>query len=462
MKFIFVLLAFSFTSYIYCQTPYITGDWSGTLKVESIELDLVFHINTLENNGGYESFLDSPNQGISNIPTSKTIFQNDSVVIEIAKIRAVYSGTYHDDQLDGVFEQGGMKMPLQLIRTTSSESRFIRPQEPKPPYPYISHEVNFVGGESDVNLSGTLTLPENPGKHPVAILISGSGPQNRDEEFMDHKPFWILADYLTKNGIAVLRYDDRGYGESTGNFHSATSMDFATDVVSAMKYLRTRDDIDTNTIGLIGHSEGGLIAPIVGTLEDPAFIVLMAAPGMTGRDILLDQITLRGVAAGITDSLIDEERKISEMIFSLYDEYDLTEEFEKELYSFMLRVSEPMDEEQKENIGILKDQIIKQFDNPWYKYFIDYNPITALTQMHSPVLAINGEKDTQVSYKNLEYIESALVQGGNNRVTTKIYENLNHMFQQCETGLMEEYSKIQETINPEVLKDILVWIQRQL
>ncbi|HUH45644.1 MAG TPA: alpha/beta hydrolase, partial [Arenibacter sp.] len=237
----------------------ISGAWNGVLKVQGIQLRLVFNIDKTAN--GYIATMDSPDQGTNGIPVTTTSFDNSLLKISIASAGIEYEGVLDQDHIiNGNFRQAGQSFPLSLSKSEKVE-KSVRPQEPIKPYPYYEEEIYFENREDAVKLSGTLTLPRKDGFFPAVILISGSGPQNRDEELMGHKPFLVLSDYLTKNGIAVLRYDDRGVGASTGDFKTATSLDFSKDAEAGVQYLKTRKEIDTKKIGLIGHSEGGLIAP---------------------------------------------------------------------------------------------------------------------------------------------------------------------------------------------------------
>ncbi|MCZ8215835.1 MAG: alpha/beta hydrolase, partial [Cyclobacteriaceae bacterium] len=265
----------------------INGQWNGLLKVQGTQLRVVFNIKQTEN--GLSATLDSPDQGAKGIPTTASSFENGVLKIAIANLTVEYEGTLGSDNIIvGTFKQAGQTFPMNLSKEKVEKEKIVRPQEPAKPYPYYSEDVTFENKSAGISLAGTLTLPKKEGIFPVVILISGSGPQNRDEELMGHKPFLVLSDHLTKNGIAVLRYDDRGTALSKGDFKTATSADFATDVEAAMAYLKTRKEINKKKIGLIGHSEGGLIAPMVASRsKDVSFIVLLAGPGIPGDSILL-------------------------------------------------------------------------------------------------------------------------------------------------------------------------------
>ncbi|MDZ7716434.1 MAG: alpha/beta fold hydrolase [Balneolaceae bacterium] len=284
-----LILTYSFlliASSLFAQD--ITGQWNGVLNVMGSQLELVFHIEETDN--GYSATFDSPDQGAMGIPFSSASFSDDTLRLAASNISATYKGVLKADSLIGTWSQGGQSFPLNMSRNEVKKEEPKRPQEPEKPYPYYEEEVTFKNEKDSLTLAGTLTIPEKTGSYPAVILISGSGAQNRNEEILGHKPFLVLADHLTRNGIAVLRYDDRGTAESTGDHSTATSKDFAQDVISAIEYLQSREEIDSDNIGLVGHSEGGLIAPMVANdTDDVAFIVMLAGPGVPGKEISLMQ-----------------------------------------------------------------------------------------------------------------------------------------------------------------------------
>src|SRR5579863_286891 len=280
----------------------ISGSWNGVLKFSGIQLRLVLNVTRTSN--GYSATMDSPDQGAAGIVVTKTTFQDSILHCEVAPMGIQFDGKMQKgDSIPGTFKQGGQELPLTLNR--GNFVRTQRPQEPVKPYPYYTEDVHFVNKTGNFALAGTLTMPNATGVFPAVILITGSGPQNRDEEILGHKPFLVIADYLTRNGIAVLRCDDRGTFESKGDFKSATSLDFSTDVEAALDFLLTRKEIDKNKIGLIGHSEGGLIAPMVAVRrKEVGFIVLLAGPGISGKRILLAQEALIERASGEREEVI--------------------------------------------------------------------------------------------------------------------------------------------------------------
>jgi fermentation-respiration switch protein FrsA (DUF1100 family) len=405
--------------------------------------------------------MDSPDQGAYGIPATKIEFKNPDVILEVSNIGLVYSGTMKVDTISGIFKQGPLELPLMLSRTPENQKKAKRPQEPDGPLPYSVEEVSFYNSKDTITLAGTLTLPDSKENFPIVILISGSGPQNRNEELMGHKPFLILADYLTRNGIGVLRFDDRGVGQSEGNFKLATSADFARDVSSAVSYIRSRTDIKSNKIGLIGHSEGGMIAPMVAATDPKIdFIVLLAGPGISGSEILRLQTADIGRANGMTETQIGHELKLLDIFLGV-----LTEE--QDLEQAKQRLPKVLEEAISKDSSLLSEGItaqtyiesaLKQL-TPWMHYFLKHDPQTALKRVGCPVLAINGGKDLQVAAGvNLNAIQEALEAGGNKAITIAELPGLNHLFQECETGSPNEYALIEQTIAPKALVLISDWI----
>ena len=352
-----------------------------------------------------------------------------------------------------------------ILLTIEANAQINRPQEPKEPFNYTIEEVTFENNKANnIKLAGTLTIPKKIKKPPVAILISGSGAQNRDEEVLGHKPFWVLSDYLTNNGIAVLRYDDRGVAKSEGDFNSSTSFDFATDVEAAIKFLRNRKEFNKSEIGLVGHSEGGLIAPIVASRNsDVSYIILLAGPGVIGRKVLESQAWEIAKKSGATDEVLEFNKTITGKLYDVVlqeNEMDSIEtktinslkEFRNELIEtknpFAMYVSDVM----INNIASMGKDI-------WMTTFIKTDPQKYLKQVTCPVLALNGGKDLQILPKlNLKRIESSLKMSNNNDVTIKELDGLNHLFQTSETGLFSEYETIEETFSPIALAIIKDWI----
>ncbi|MEO6176697.1 MAG: alpha/beta fold hydrolase [Flavobacterium circumlabens] len=460
-KIVLLLVALCNLTFVMAQD--ITGQWNGILKVPGAQLAVVFNISNKDN--VFTATMDSPDQKAFGIPTTSTSFENSTLKVALSNLRIEYEGILGKDNIiTGTFKQGGQAFPLNLSREKIEKEKLVRPQEPLKPFPYYTEEVNFENKTAGISLAGTLTLPKKEGVFPVVILISGSGPQNRDEELLGHKPFLVLSDYLTKNGIAVLRFDDRGTAASKGDFKSGTSLDFSTDVEAGVQFLLSRKEIDKKKIGLVGHSEGGLIAPIVaGKSKNIAFIVLLAGPGIEGDQLLLLQQELIAKAKGSSDSAIQKTKEMNQKAFQIVNKYKDPQELKTQITKYITEISKN-DPDKPENVT-LEEYVnlqVAKITNPWMTYFLRYNPEPVLEKVKCPVLALNGEKDLQVPPKeNLEAIKKALTKGGNKNITIKEIPNLNHLFQECKSGSPEEYSKIEQTFSPIAMNEILQWIKVQ-
>lgn len=435
----------------------IEGSWNGVLKTENFELKIVFNIS--KSDTLYTATMDSPDQGAKGIPVNRVEFNGTIVKLFVSSAMVEYSGVFMVDKIMGTFKQGSATIPLNLTKRPFEGPK--RPQEPRAPFPYSTQEVSFMSPKAGIELSGTLTLPKDANPKALVILISGSGPQNRDEEIMNHKPFLLWADYLTKRGIGVLRFDDRGVGKSGGSFSASTSFDFADDVNSAVEYLRGRGEFKNIKIGLIGHSEGGLIAPIVASKRsDVSFLVLLAAPGVKGSDIIVAQQELIGKASGVPAEEVEKFSKISKELYDIIDKERNNTNLKKLLFDF---IRTNAGEETPEN---QINQQIAAITTPWMLTFLNYDPAESQTKIKIPLIALNGTKDLQVPYEeNLKALKNSfLTAHGNNRdsydkyVTIMKIEGVNHLFQRSQTGLPMEYSKIEETISPEVLEKVTTWI----
>jgi len=456
-----IILSFSAQAQDQISNKSVAGSWLGKLDVSSITLRIVFNLSLSEKDS-LSATLDSPDQGAKNIKIGPVTLVGKDISIKAPLLLAEYTGTIKNDTLiEGTFKQAGQSTPLNLTKLKKAFA-LNRPQEPKPPFPYLSEDVKFSNEKAGIELAGTLTMPHGDGPFPAVILITGSGSQNRNEELMGHKPFWVIADHLSRNGIAVLRYDDRGVGQSKGTPLNATSGDFATDAEAAFLYLRTRKEIDPQSIGLAGHSEGGLIAPMVAA-SDPrvAFIISLAGPGVSGEEILHKQNHDISMVSGAEEKQVMKGISINKKLFAiLRKEPDNDKAAEKITAAYKkILIKEKFSAE-----DIEKD--IKQLNaslNPvsynWFRYFISTDPKVFWKKVSCPVLALNGEKDLQVAADvNLPAIEKALKAGGNKKVETIKLPQLNHLFQHCQTGLPAEYGEIEETFSPEVLKIMADWI----
>jgi len=449
----FLVMSLLAASVVSAQPPAVpvAGSWEGTLDAMGTRLRIGVDI-TRQPDGTLTGTMNSPDQGAYGLPLTDISFTDRVLKFMLKVASGTFEGTLNDagSEIAGTWQQVGA-LPLTL-KKVDKLSRPNRPQEPKPPFPYRSEDVAIVNAPGRVTLAGTLTRPEGAGPFPAAVLISGSGPQNRDEELLGHKPFLVLADHLTRRGIAVLRYDDRGIGKSTGDFGAATSEDFAGDALAAWEALRARADIDPRRIGLFGHSEGALIAPMVAARTPGiAFVVMLAGPGVTGEQIMLKQAALIMKASGASDAAIAANTGLQKQVFTILREETTTSRIVERLSA--ITVPGPKE---------ASDRLVKQSSSPWMRYFALYDPAPALEKVTCPVLALAGELDLQVPVdQNLPVIEAALKKGGNKDYSVVRLPGLNHLFQACKTGTPAEYAQIEETMAPVALDTIATWIRKR-
>ncbi len=441
----------------------LKGDWSGVLDAGAAKLKLILHF-TPEADGTWRGTMDSPDQAANGLKIDTITVEGQTLKFTMRAIAASYEGTLNGGEIAGKFTQSGMTFPLNFKRPTAADSAPPkRPQTPQLPYPYNEEEVTFENPAANVKLAGTLTTPRTKAPFPVVVLITGSGPQNRNEELLGHQPFLVLSDHLTRAGIAVLRFDDRGVGKSTGKFGTATSADFATDVLAAVAYLKTRPEINPKKIGLVGHSEGGLIAPMCAVQsKDVAFIVMMAGPGVPGDEILYEQGALIMRAEGTPEATIAENRKTQEKMFAIIKAENDAAGAEKKLMELVATVVATAPDAQKKTVEASLNAQVKTVNAPWFRYFLTFDPRPTLRQVKVPVLAINGELDLQVSpQQNLPEIAKALKAAGNKKFQTVALPKLNHLFQTTQTGAFSEYAKLEETMSPTALTLMSDWIAKQ-
>lgn len=406
-----ILLTVMMTMGLVTQAQNMEGSWHGNLSVGNQSLGIAFHFNK-DDKGQCTGKMDVPKQSALNIPVDVLFLTSDSVSLRIPALNVVYGGKLTKDTIKGIFRQYGMPFALDLLAGDLPKPN--RPQEPAEPFDYKTEEVSFTNGMAHATFSGTLTYPVGyTGQQPVPVvlMVTGSGPQDRNEEVFGHKPFLIIADYLAKQGIASLRYDDRGVGKSTGQRAEATSKDFADDAKAGLDWLKNSGKF--GKIGVLGHSEGGLIAFMLGAENATDFIVCMAAPGIKG------------------DSLLAEQQNAI-------------------LRSYGQAASRTVEQ--------VRQQTAAQPKNVWLNYFLDYDPALIIPEIRIPVLALNGNRDMQViAASNLTAIRKLLAKG-NKKNLIKEYPDLNHLFQHCRENTALEYYHIEETCSPEVLQDIATWI----
>jgi uncharacterized protein len=444
-------------------SPNLIGTWSGALG----PVPIVLHI-AAKTEGGVDVTLDSPNQGAMGLVMLASLSSP-------TQLRATLLATVEfEGELDaagklvGRWTQGAVT-PVQLTRVDASPTAGgpARPQQPGS-FPYRAENVRYPNTPAGFDLAGTLTLPQGAGPFPAVVLISGSGPQDRDGTVLGHKTFLVLADHLTRQGIAVLRSDDRGVGASRGNAAGATSQDFAGDVRAALAYLRTRPEIRKDAIGLAGLSEGGLIAPIVAA-DDPqiAFVVLMAGPGLPGEEIMYLQGEAILRSNGMPQEIIDWNRGVQRRMFAVLKATPDTAVARTQLELALPPVFDALTVQDRTTLGLTTPALqnrfiasqIAQVNNAWIRYFLTYDPRPTLARVKSPVLGLGGSLDTQVpAAANLAEIRKALTEGGNKDVTTTELPSLNHLFQTAVSGSPNEYPRITETFAPAALEAISKWI----
>lgn len=466
IKHCFLFLLATMVTLSYCraqQTPQtITGSWNGALHIGGTKLRLVFHINA-NPDGSLTATMDSPDQGARGIPVASVRLVQDSLYLDIKAIGGLYAGKVTSPEtIEGHLKQAGQSLYIPL---TKGEAETIkRPQHPVKPYPYQETEVTIANEAAGIKLAGTLTMPNSAKPVPAVILISGSGPQDRDQTIIGHKPFLVMADYLTRQGFAVLRLDDRGTGKSEGNFATATTNDFATDIEAAYNYLRTLKGVNPKKTGLLGHSEGALVAAKVAA-NNPgvAFVVLMAGNAVPGTELLIAQNEALLKTAGMPEPLLQQYLQLRKAQFDvaatepdLFKAANAIRELEQ-------RAKASLTEQEQKQMGLTpqsEQAIVAQLSSPWMRYFLKYNPAPTLQKLKMPVLALNGTKDLQVPYhQNLPATEKALKAGGNQSYTIKELPNLNHLFQTATTGMVAEYGQLEETIAPVALETISSWMK---
>lgn len=465
--FTFFLLVTSIVSP--AQSP-LAGDWSGKMQAGAASMRLVLHI---KDSVGIHVSMDSPDQNAFGFKADQATITGDSITVLFTSIRGKYRSVLATEngrqQLKGVWSQGGMQLPLVLER--GAGAALVRPQTPKPPFAYRVDDVTYTNTDSSVTLGATLTVPAGPGKYPAVILITGSGLQDRDETLFGHKPFWVIADHLTRNGFAVLRVDDRGVGKSTGDGANATSEDFANDVITSINYLKARPEIDVRQIGLLGHSEGGMIAPIVAAkTKDVAFMILLAGPSVKGSAVLKEQRAAIFRVSGVPEQTVSE-------INALYDEVtrvvihagtksqaltDVEAMVKKWNTSAGTETKTILQTGSEEQVKKFADQVVKQLYSPWFKYFLQFEPAPVLAKSKCPVLALYGEKDIQVvSSQNLEPMKRILAQTRKpENFSVQEIRHVNHLFQKCTACTVAEYGELTETFSAETLALITDWLKR--
>jgi pimeloyl-ACP methyl ester carboxylesterase len=470
-------ISFLFLSFILCDSGFSQAtfsNWTGILNAGGQKIELRLHL--VQNpDKTYSSNWDVPAQKAMGITSSKTQLENNQLSIEIKMIGASYTGKINTEgnAIEGSWGQSGMSFPLNMepLKEGQAATIIAKPQTPKPPFNYASEDIVYKGVQTQLNYGATLTYPKDNAKHSLVILITGSGRQDRDETIFDHKPFAVIADYLTKKGFAVLRVDDRGAGKSTGDFSKSTTADFALDVEEHIRYAKTLAMIDTTKICLLGHSEGGLIAPMVAARnKSVAFIILMAGPGIEIAELMAIQNEMVLKSAGISQQAIDAyiplykqlmktiivmDKKEDAILTSKSIVKEWFDKTNKNLVKLTTNISAEAD------IDKFATSMAETLSTNWWKFFAAYNPQPNLQKVKCPVLALNGSADIQVpAAVSIKGVEAALKKGGNKHFVTKQFEGLNHLFQKCNKCTVQEYGELETTIELEVLETIGNWLTK--
>jgi pimeloyl-ACP methyl ester carboxylesterase len=452
------------------QNRAIAGDWLGSLSI-GVKLRLVLHVQSTAP-GVYTGTLDSPDQGVKDIPASSVTVKGDSLHVGVDVIKGGFDGAFVDDTtVTGTWSQGPGKAAMTMVKTREA-FKVNRPQTPKAPFSYKSEDVEYDNADKSVHFGGTITYPSTGSSFPAAILITGSGQQDRDETLFEHKPFAVIADYLTKQGFAVLRVDDRGIGKTKGEISTATSADFAKDVEAGIAYLKSKPEVDTTRMGLIGHSEGGLIAEIVASRrKDINFVVLLAGPGVKGSELLSEQSGAVLESQGMPLAMANVYRPFYlSVINNVVTEKDTAAAYKKAWLSYR-NLQKNTDKQTMQTLGFGDDaqaekilhDLINTLSVPWMKYFLLSEPAQYIEKINAKVLALNGEKDFQVRAKpNLTAIEAALKKSKSKVYNTKWLPGINHLFQKCNTCTISEYSSLEETFSPVALKEMGNWLQQNV
>ncbi|MCC6906958.1 MAG: alpha/beta fold hydrolase [Phycisphaerales bacterium] len=443
--------------------------WKGEITLPGgVQLALIVHFHpSADQPGQWTATLDIPQQGLKDAPMADVTYTDTELAFTLKMAGAVFTAKIDEtgQSAEGQLAQHGMTFPMHLQRQSAEEiarqleaEKPNRPQTPQPPFPYEVREVTYRNQVDDITIAGTLTIPDGEGPFPAVVMITGSGPQDRDESLKQHQPFWIIADYLSRHGIAVLRSDDRGVGGTSGSVSDSTSEGFARDALAGVAYLKTVDRINHEHIGVMGHSEGGIVGPLAASQsDDVAFVVTLAGTGLPGSDILRLQTRLIAAASGmLTDKQLDEmEETQKEALACIMSDAPRQEKIDM-VVALMREQGMAADDA---TLNALAEQQLAQMNSAWFKFFYTYDPRPALRKVTCPVLAINGSLDLQVPPKeNLEEIRKALTEAGNKDFTIKELEGLNHLFQHATTGSPDEYGKIEETFAPEALELIANWI----
>ena len=460
-----LLLTLLCTNFAFAQSKFV-GIWEGALLVADNKVRLVFYIT--ETNGKLSCKMDSPDQGQTSIPCTKIDYKGDSIWFEIGSAGISYNGKLTSYQLiDGQFAQSVYTIALPLEKT-NTPTQLLRPQTPKPPFSYKIEDVTYYNADKTIKFGGTITIPSGTGSFPAILLISGSGQQNRDEEIYGHKPFAVMADYLTKQGYVVLRVDDRGVGSTTGDVQNATTADFVKDASASLNYLATRKEANKNKLGIIGHSEGGQIATMLAAeRKDINFIVSLAGPGVPIVELMEEQSVAVFQSNGADSAFVSHYRTLYRGIIASINAA-------KDSNDAAIRIQESINQWKKGvspqtvmDMGLVSPKseseyiqaYVNIYNNKWYNYFLHSNPQPYIEKLSCKVLVLNGEKDIQVlPATNLEGFRKSLKKSSSKKYDVKELKGLNHLFQTCNECHTGEYSTLDETLSPSLLTELSTWL----
>ncbi|EAQ40504.1 X-Pro dipeptidyl-peptidase (S15 family) [Dokdonia sp. MED134] len=446
-----IILAVTFLTSFISHAQNVTGDWKGTVNFQGQSIDFAFHITQPQDS--LHTTMDIPSQGLTGGKAANTTYTNDTLKVDFPQFKMRYIGVTKNDSIQGNLIQNNFPVPLTLVKGALVLNR---PQQPKAPFNYDVQEVTFKNKEDGITLAGTLTLPKDIKNPPIAVIISGSGPQNRDGDMFGHSLYYVLADYLSSNGIGVLRYDERGVGASTGTFETAGIAQFTSDATAAIAYLKKYKKTKYSQVGLIGHSIGGIIAPqIAATNTDVAFTVMLAGPGIPGNELMLSQKEAMERLLNVPEAQIKQGQDLLGYAYDVIIQNDGTNAAIKDAVNLAL----------KEKLGPMVpiqqvEAITDQITTPEIVSLLKATPASYLSAIKSPVIALNGKKDFQVPYEqNIAAIKEAFAAGNNKNARTVAFDDLNHLFQESTTGALSEYSEIEQTMAPKVLAFITKWIK---
>ena len=437
----------------------ILGQWGGTVEIPGNPLSFILHIE--DQDGEVKASADSPDQGATGLVVDQVTLNEGTVVFTMQALGVKFTGQLSKDMnsISGDFVQQGMQYKLTLTRGANPKQVYERPQNPTPPFNYQVEEVLIENAQAGITLAGTLTLPQDQPVKAAAVMITGSGPQDRDETVFEHKPFWVIADHLSSQGYAILRMDDRGVGESTGDFKTATSSDFVTDIDAGVNFLQQRSDIPADKVGVIGHSEGGMVGPMLAAeRSDLAFVIMLSGPGVPITELLAEQKYLIALAAGGDQQALAKQRQQDLAFHQVLAQNANSEQYEEKARTYLRNTLQQQLSDEAQLEAVLSSTV-KMYSSPWFKYFIAYDPAPAISQIKAPVLAISGSNDLQVAAEsNLGGIEQILSQAKHPDYTILSLDGLNHLLQPSDSGAPTEYVKITTTVDPVALNAMSAWL----